>query len=551
LVAAANYNRFLKRFKHHKEAYKLSYYLADTLYFTSQFKNAAIQFKKVRDWPGEKKFFQESAYSLVDSLVHIVNNECKAGRIQRACELPETRKKEQQKNTKKKKKRSSRRRRTIKPLPIPEQQKRLVAARQFFLKKVKDPKDKRIPEQMYLLSRIYYKYDHLSTARALLWDFIRRFRSHKYAKFAGETIVATHYREGNDDDMLQAMDKLRSHSIHVKDAGLIRLGAAFRKAELLENKGKFALAAQAYVDIIKKNPKIPKAASALWNAAYLYTRAHRYGSSIKIYEQIVRDYPTWEKAPQALFNVAYNAEKYFLFKKAISRYMKLVNNRDFRSYKRRDDALYNAALLLENLQRYQEASRAYIRYSTTFKDKKDAPEMLFRAALIHKRQKNWDEMTRILKLFIRRYRNNDDQARRVMLAHGYILEVEEKKNHSDRVKKRMYRDIIDIFQRLVSRMKPVDIVITRRFPAKAAYMLTMFDYRKFLKLKITSRRAKVQVRQRDKKILAYAEVSKKFSQIVSYNSAPWLLCAMYRIAEGKQKIAEVASKAPLPKIKGL
>lgn len=552
-TAADNYSAFLKKFPHHKEAYKLTWYLADSLYFIKRYNEASIYFKKIRDWTGEKKYQQEAAFSLVDSYIRLVNKDCKRGIVRLACELPSVRKKEQAKADKaakkKKRRRTTHRRKQIKAIPITNpNQKELVKAREYYIKKYFKTKDERIPEQLYLLARIYYKYDQLETARKLLKRFIETYPKHKYVKYAGETIIASYYREGRDDDMLAAMDWLRKYNVSVKDAGLIRLGVAFRKAERLEKKGKYGPAAKAYVEIINKNPKIPKAAEALWNAAYLFTRAQRFGSAIKLYERIVRQYPTWDKADQALFNVAYNAEKYFLFEKALARYRKLVNDSNFRKSKHRADALYNVALLQLNLQRYDDAARTYVRYSNTFRDREDVPEMLYKAAMIYKRMNRREDMLRILRLFIRRYERNSAQVRRVMTAYGQILESKEKEGLSRRRMEREYKKIIRVFERLSSNMKPADIVQTRKYPAKASYKLAMYKYAKFEKLTVTSKNPKRQVRQRNKKAKEYDKVAGEFSKISTYKSPPWLLCAMFRIAEGKQKIAEAINKAPLPRL---
>lgn len=552
-TAADNYGAFIKKFPHHKEAYKLTWYLADSLYFIKRYKLAAVYFKKIRDWSGEDKYKQEAAYSLVDSNIQLVNQDCKRGVLRLACELPSVRKKEQAKadkaSKKKKRRKRARRRKEIKPIPITnENQKALIEARQYYLKNYSKSKDERIPEQLYLLARIYYKYDDLETARKLLWQFIETFPKHKYVKYAGETITASYYREGRDDDMLLAMDKLRKYGVRVKDAGLIRLGVAFRKAERLEKEGKYAEAAKAYVEIINKNPKIPKAAEALWNAAYLYTRAQRFGSAIKLYERIVRQYPTWDKADQALFNVAYNAEKYFMFEKALARYSKLVNDSNFRKSKFRADALYNVALLQLNLQRYDAAARTYVRYSNTFREREDVPEMLYKAAMIYKRMNRTEDMLRILRQFIRRYERDPKQVRRVMTAYGQIMESKEKEGLRPRRMRREYESIIRKFQSLRSSMKPADLVQTRKYPAKAMYKLVMEKYEKFTKMTVTSTNAKRQVRQRNNKAKEYDKVATEFSKISDYESPPWLLCALYRIAEGKQKIAESINKAPLPRL---
>lgn len=547
VIAAENYREFLSKFPHHKKAYELTWYLADSLYFSKKYKESIQYFKKVRDWPGEKEYRQDAAFSLIDSIAQTVNNECRAKRIARACELPESKKKEKNTKVSKKKKKQQLRRIKVKPLPIPELQKSLLAARGYFLKSVKQT-DKRVPEQLYLAARIYFAYDHLSEARKRLWKFVRTYPKNEYANFAATTLLSSYYREGNLDKVVESIDDFTRLGIHIKGKGGIKTGIAFIKAKQLEKQGKFAASAKAYVNIINKNPNHKEAAPALWNAALLYTRVQRYGSALRLYKRIVERYPTWRLADKALFRLADNAEKYFQFRKAVQYYLKLVDDRRFRKSKQRANALYNAALLLENLQRYPEAARAFRRYSIMFREKSpdDAAKRLYQAATVYKRAKRTDDMIRILKEFIRRYSRNSKQVRLVMMAHGEIMKARQKQNLSPRKIRKEYQVVIDAFTRLSNAMKPVDIDLTKRYPAEAAYRIVMEDYEKFLNLPVDSKNAKKQGKQILKKIKEYDNVAKKFGGIVQYQSAPWLLCAMFRIAEGKQKIAEAIQKAPVP-----
>ncbi len=551
--AAENYQKFLKRFPHHKDSYELTWYLADTLYFIERYEDAAKYFKKVRDWPNEKRFFQEAAFSLIDSYVKMVASRCRQGKIKRACEgLPED--KTQPKANKKQASNSGTilRRRKIIPLPIPELQKKLLVAREFFLQNVKDKKDSRIPAQMYLMARIYYAYDHIEKARALLWKFIRKYPQHKLVQEAGDSIVASYRREGRLHEMLAAITELRrtTGTFKAPYEKKLRVGVAYIDAKRLQKQKKWVAAAKAYELAVSKNPRHKDAPAALWNAALMYEKANRYGSALRIYERIVREYPSWNMADQALFFVAYNAEKYFNFDKAVSRYMQLVNDRHFRNSKKRADALYNAALLLENLQRYDEAAKAYLRYARIFKDKPDAPEMFYRATRMYKKMERWDDFIRSLKAFIRRYSRDPKQARRVMMAYGEIMNVYEKQGKPWRFMEREYKKVIKAFDQLSPKMQPVDIALTRRYPAKALFRLAMKLHEKFMKFKIMTRKPRLQKKLMMKKLNEYRKVETALLEITKYKSPPWLLCAMYRIAQAKQNVVQVIQNMPLPRIPG-
>ncbi|MCB9637580.1 MAG: tetratricopeptide repeat protein [Myxococcales bacterium] len=572
VAASDNYREFLRRFPHHKEVYTLTWYLADSLFYALRFKDASVQFRKVRDWPGGGKFTMEASFGLVDSLVQLVNAECRQGTIQRACELPEeANKKAEDPKAKKKKQQSARnmRCRQLPKLPIHPLQKQLAEARDAFLALNKNPKDPRNAEQSYSVARIYFSYDHLAEARKRLMSFLQTYPQHKLAKSAGDTIIASHRRQGCLDEMVAAIDELKKFGLKFPYEKELKVGVIFIKAKRFKEKGKWVEAAKAYLEAVRQNPKDKDAPAGLWNAALMYEKAKMFGSALKVYDMVVRRYPTWRLrdgkgqvvldkegnplagADQALFFVAYNAEKYFNFEKAIEKYMDLVNNRAYRDSHKRADALYNAAVLMESLQRYDDAARAYQRYARDFSSRKDAPDVFYNAVKVYQRTKRTDDVVRLCQAFIRRYQSNNEYVRRVMQCHGTIFEEIERKGLPWSRMKREYEKIIRTFDSLRDRMKPVDRALTSKYAAKAAYMLAMKEYEKFDKFRIDSTNPKKQKRQISDKSKRYTEMVKEFNRVALYSSAPWLLCALYRISEGKQKIAQGVSKAPLPKIRGL
>ncbi len=572
VVAADNYREFLRRFPHHKEVYTLMWYLADSLFYALRFKEAAVEFRKVREWPGGGKFTAEAAFGLVDSLVQITNAACREGTIQKACELVDDAAKKAEEDPKKKKpEQSVRNMRCVQlpKLPIHPMQLQLLEARDAFLALNKNPKDPRNAEQSYSAARIYFSYDHLAEARQRLMNFLQTYPQHPLAKSAGDTVVASHRRQGCLDEMVAAIDELKKFGLVFPYEKELKVGVIFIKANQLKEKGKWVEAAQAFMKAVEQNPKDKDAPAGLWNAALMYEKAKMFGSALKVYELVVQRYPTWRLrdkqgnllldnegnpkagSDQALFFVAYNAEKYFNFDKAIGRYLELVDNRAYRDSHKRADALFNAAVLLESMQRYDEAARAYQRYAREFSSRKDAPDVLYNAVKVYQRMKRTDDVVRLCESFIRRYQSNSDYVRRVMQCHGTIYEEMEKKSLPWSRMKREHEKMLRVFDSLKGRMKQVDLSLTSHYPAKAAYALAMFEYEKFDKLRIDSTNPQVQKRQISDKSKRYNEVVKDFNRVAMYSSAPWLLCALYRIAEGKQKIATGVSKAPLPKIRGL
>jgi TolA-binding protein len=591
-ISAARYlKQFLKRFPRSKYAYEMTFRLADSLYFAESYRRAMVNFKEVRDWPGEKEFFVPATTSLLDSLTKIVDQACKSGQIRRGCDLPKKKKADEPKKKKKEDSSATLRRRVIKPKKMHKLHKELLEARLFFLKKVGKVKDDplRIPRERYDTGRLYYAYDDLDQARSEFNNFIK---SYPIVKFCGKlpltsvkamkewkktcetkpvgkllylsanSIVASYRREGRLDDMQTAMGNLARQGFYLPYKGELELGILFLKAKRLQVQGKWEEAARAYIKAVDKKPSHKEAAAGLWNAALMFRRANMYGSALKMYERIVKKYGPgsrllpakdraqgWKLADQALFLLASNAERYFQFERAIREYDKLV--RDYPRSKSRADALYNAAIIMNNLQQYDRAAKAYRRYATLFPKRKDAADMYWRSVQAIRRLKDKSRTIQAYRDFIRRYRYNNEQTQRILICYGRIMELEEKMGRSPKYMKKVYEKMLDHHNRLAPRIISQKKEVPVEFAAEATYKLAMYKFEILKTYRITSTRQKKQADEIKKLVLApdstYKKITAELDKTFAFKSAPWTLCALYRRAHGMELVAEIVRKTPVPK----
>src|SRR5207245_5438481 len=126
------------------------------------------------------------------------------------------------------------------------------------------------------------------------------------------------------------------------------LGVKFQKADKLFNDKQYEPAAQLYVQIVDSDPKNDEADKALNNAAVAYENVKRYAAATKLYERIVSEYPTSKFVDDALFRTAVSYQKAFEFDTAAKSYLRLAEDPRFANSTHKTDALYNAALILEN-----------------------------------------------------------------------------------------------------------------------------------------------------------------------------------------------------------
>src|SRR3954468_23467253 len=188
------------------------------------------------------------------------------------------------------------------------------------------------------------------------------------------------------------------------ESGQLLAGVRFKKADKLVEQGKYEEAAALYIQLVEQNPKSEDADKALNNAAVAYEKANRYAAATKLYERIVTDYPTSKFVDDALFRTAVSYQKAFEFDKAAVSYLRLAEDKRFQASTHRTDALYNAAVILENDQNYAKAADLFKRYAAekTIK-REDASEAFFRAGVNLEKLKDHDKAIKTFNEYIKTY----------------------------------------------------------------------------------------------------------------------------------------------------
>jgi TolA-binding protein len=389
-VAADLYRKFLDRFPTSKDAYELTFYLAETLYYAFRFEEAAAVYERVRDDPEEKSRQVEAALGAFKSLENWID----AQRLPRPA-FPRLAKEGQGLEG------------GPGPDPMPSHMLRLVKSGNEFLRLA--PKHEQAPNVAYVIAELYYRYKDFSEARARFEQIIDRWPRTKAASNAARLIVdsyrltfdwvnvekwtrrllAARIAEGEDRKQLQ------------EDLGKLKSGAIFKRAEALQKAGQHEEAAREYTRLADENPGAEFADIALYNAGANFEQIRKYESANRAYEKLLRRYPRSSRADKALFRIAVNAENFFEFDRAVKAYLALY--RDYPRSDKRDWALYNAALALENDQRYADAARYFLTYAREFPEREDAPAAFFRAGNLYLKAKDYSQARRTFAAFISRF----------------------------------------------------------------------------------------------------------------------------------------------------
>ncbi|MEM6960721.1 MAG: hypothetical protein AAF550_03125, partial [Myxococcota bacterium] len=172
------------------------------------------------------------------------------------------------------------------------------------------------------------------------------------------------------------------------------------------------------VEAVNRNPGDTQAPVALEYAATALERTSRFESAAGLYERIVEEVgprSSEDVAEQArldailanaYFRLAYNSNRFFEFDRAVENYRILADSSRFQSTEDekirqyREDSLINAAVILENLQRYDPAASYYQRAAETTSDEETRRRAYYRIAEMRYTRGDWAETIRQMRSFL-------------------------------------------------------------------------------------------------------------------------------------------------------
>jgi hypothetical protein len=213
---------------------------------------------------------------------------------------------------------------------------------------------------------------------------------------------------------------------------------------------------------------------------------------------------------------------------------------DFNLKEKQSDALLNAAILRENLQKYPDAARGYERFVREQPDDKRAADTAWQAALVWEKANQKTRMIDAIESFVRSYGGDPAQDKRVMEGIDKIADYHESRR-DQRSADRQYNRLIDEFQR--RGMAPGSP--SAFFAAKAKFMLVERDYADWAKIKINGN-LKAQQKVLKEKIAGQKELNRKYEEVWTYASLEWTMASSYRKGKLMQEFAASLYEVPIP-----
>ncbi len=458
-LAATAYRGYLERYPNNPQGYELHYNLADALYWSKNYEQAATEYAEVRDSNVDDSYLAESARRVVESLKRIADRDVEEGRLVVRDEPPVPAGSPL----------------SIQPVAMPETVQRLARAREIYLARVKPSRDTEGVRAAYdynnALLLYWYGYWPQADARftriyeercsgpeadatgQIAWENLRAMAM---ATDDSEEIrrLATDIQERGCTFSARA-DKIDCAKPANRDKPICRAGADLNalvyqdaldvykragQATGTEQRVLYEQSATMLLAAVNSNPGDRQAPVALEYAALALEATNRFESAGQLYQRIIdevgpRNAEDAEEQQSldailanAHFKLAYTASRNFDFDRAVENYRVLADSQRFAKstdpgiQSKRSDGLVNSAVLLEQLQRYPQATQYYRRVYDTGADPDTTRNALYRIAEMAYKQERYPQAISGMREFIKVYGNDGEAGELVVRAHWRIAQ---------------------------------------------------------------------------------------------------------------------------------
>ena len=531
--AAASYEAYLKQHPNSKDRYEYSYYLAESLFFGEKYPDAAEAYEKVRDADPKGKYVEDSAYGAIkarEAVVSALYREQVAQKLGGEPPLPQTGKLTP----------------PVTPIALPDDVAKLQVAYDRYVTLL--PDSTKIALFSYKAAEIDFRYLRFSQMRLRMADIVHKHCKDEHAVDAGNALLVSYNIEGDLEKLEEWTAKLKERGcgggsqVAQSQQGTIKKlsqQVRFKKAEQLLAQKRFAEAASLFIELVGQDPRGNDADKALFNAAVAQESDRRYGAATETYERIVSEYPQSTLVDEALFRAAVNHQRFFEYDKAVTAYQKLGTEPRFKSSTHRHDALYNAALIAENDQRYSLAADLWKQYAQSDKTSPDeAATAQFRAALSIEKLGSSARAEQELSQFVGRYAQTPSAAPQVVEAYVRLGKLEQKQgNPFDATEN--YKRAAQLGQKLPPGSDAAE------YAAEAAFLLAEQKLQEVERLKIggSGKELEGSISAFNKKVQETVVV---YDKVLTYRRANQTLAAYFRMGYVFELYAKAFLAAPCP-----
>ncbi|MBA2661249.1 MAG: tetratricopeptide repeat protein [Bradymonadaceae bacterium] len=405
------------------------------------------------------------------------------------------------------------------------------------------PKEDITPTVDFVAAEVYKSRGHYDSCVPRYENIITYAPKHRYASFAGNSLLEANYR-------LQRWDEVEKWARHLLDQKIFDVTprdsltsaiayAINQRAINLKDGKEFDKAAKELLRLADEFPKSDLAAGALFNAAAIYEAGDEVPKAVEIYERLVKSYPKDKLAPEALFVMGAIFESRADFDRAAS-YFERLGTPDYRESERTADALNNAGVLREALQQWDNAIGTYESYLKLFPDRENVLEVELQLAYLEKERKSWPNAVKRFENFLKKTSTTKPQQVEINLELGLLAERLKPKNW-EKTSDAHFAKSVEVWRALPEEDKPK----TRHYAAEARFRQGEVIYERFTKVHLAFPMNRL-TRSLQEKGELQQQAENIYGEVISMASPRWVAASAYRIGHSYKNFAEELYALPLP-----
>jgi TolA-binding protein len=553
--ASRAYEDYLDTYPHEPIVYDMTFYLAETLWYSGQFLRAAPIYHRVATDLKKSEYREPAAWSSVKAREKVLERLAQSGEVPAklvpGSEWGPTEDEEEEGE-------EGAEQEPAGALPIieeeiPEAVLAWITAADHYLDAGFDRKGdaEALSILAYQVAETYLRTNRLDEARERFKKVISCHPEAEVSAYAIANIINS-YRAQNDfpnlekwadlAEQLELGDPELQAAIR-KEIKLFKLGAQFKHAEALYQGEKWLEAAREFERLARANMDASFADKAFFNAAVGYKNARYYDSAASLFEILVTDDRFRESvfAEESLFELAEANKQFFSFEKATSAFQALFKR--YPAGKNRRYALFQSARLQEAAGDYRVSAKTYEQYTQMFPERAESAGLIFLIGELYEKIDDVREQERIWKLFTKTQSANPKM-------NQFYIRALSKLSHINRAKRRGLRAAEKIEKQILREY--VSRGLNPGTPASKAAAEARFHqvektFEKYKRLRMNSPNQKKATKTIARKQAMLKQLEEEYGSILAYKSLDWTIAVALRLADIYKEFAETLYKAPEPK----
>jgi TolA-binding protein len=517
--AIASYRDYLTQYPTSENAYKARFNLAESLYFSNRFADAASEYLALVEL-GKGKYYEDAAFSLIKSWDNLLkaegglkNKPAAGSKLQL---LPE--------------------------MPIGQAAQGLANATQLYVKLFPGDK-KRNPDFLFKAGEVYYYHGHYDKARKIFERLTAEYPNAPAAKLAANLTIESYKAQERFAELETYSKKISKVGTIVttaeekKQIDVIIQDAAFVSAQKAQAQGEYAGAVSEYLRAATEHPNLENAPKALHNAAVIYeTNLRNIYKANELYAEAARKYPKWDGAATDLFHAAYNYEKIVEIEKAMGLYEEFGIL--FPAAKEAPDALFNAGLLREKNREYSKAIAIYQRHLRQYPVSNDAGSITFAVARLYEEMKQPAQQAEWLGRYVRGFSNDGAKLTEAYCKLGKLAEAA--RQPADAAAN--YARAVAVFRRTPG---SAGIDVEAKWAGEAWFRMLDPDFQAYKAVRFSLPQSKM-AKQLEQKAAMWKRLREEYQKVISLGNFDWASAALYRIGMIDKEFADSLFHAPVP-----